>query len=588
VNGYRFDSDVGSGTDILRLVPARQRPTPAGRQETAVHQPTPEATGHATDAGLGRALLRRAGEDGPALLHGDRVWSYRELVGEGRRRAALFASLHDPRRPPHVGLLLDNDPEYLLWLCAAAISGTVVVGINSTYRGEQLAQLVDHTDCEVLVTTSRLAGLLDDAAHGVPAGRILVIDDPAYPAALERTTPAGDAGPTAAPRDDDLFLLIFTSGSTGLPKAVRCTQGRIGRTGSHVAAVAELGPNDVIYAPLPFFHAASLFTGWSAAVHAGIPIATRSRFSASATMDDVRRFGATVITYTGKVLNFILAVPDHPDDAEVPLRLAIGNEASEHDIREFARRFDCRVRDSYGSTEGVIIIRRDPSMPTGALGTAAPSVRVLDPDTGRERPRAVIGDDGKVANLDEAVGEIVDTEPSSGFEGYYRNEAATRERFRDGAYWSGDLAYRDAEGWLYFAGRSNDWLRVDGENFAAGPVEAILSRHPAVRSVAVYAVPDDAVGDRVMAAVALRAGATVEPAEWDRFLDSQPDLGPKWVPAFVRVADELPTSASMKIDKRALRRDAWRCDGVLWRPARGEGLRPLTDDDRRRLDPLLG
>ena len=114
---------------------------------------------------------------------------------------------------------------------------------------------------------------------------------------------------------------------------MRCTQGRIGRTGAHVAGIAELTADDVVYAPLPFFHAASLFTGWASAVHAGIPISTRKRFSASGTVPDIRAFGATFLTYTGKVLNYILSVPEAPDDATVPLRLAIGNEASEHDIK---------------------------------------------------------------------------------------------------------------------------------------------------------------------------------------------------------------------------------------------------------------
>ncbi|MCB1018158.1 MAG: AMP-binding protein, partial [Acidimicrobiales bacterium] len=393
---------------------------------------------------FGRLLADRADDDGVALLHGDRSWTYRELVAEGRRRAALFADRCDPDRPPHVGVLLDNVPDYLFWLVAGALSGGVVVGINSTYRGEPLAQLIDHTDCQVLVTSSDLSVLLDAAPHDVPAERLLVVDEPAYADALAAVGPGTPTGPV--PDDDDLYLLIFTSGSTGLPKAVRCTQGRIGRTGAHVAGIAAHTVDDVVYAPLPFFHAASLFTGWAGAVHAGIPIATRTRFSASGTVPDLRRFGATLLTYTGKVLNYVLAVPEAPGDAALPLRLAIGNEASEADIREFARRFDCQVRDSYGSTEGVIIIRRDASMPAGALGAAADTVQVLDPGTGAECPPAVFDGDGRVTNLDEAVGEIVETEPTSGFEGYYRNEAATEERFRDGAYWSGDLAYRDADG----------------------------------------------------------------------------------------------------------------------------------------------
>jgi fatty-acyl-CoA synthase len=531
-------------------------------------------------------LLRRAGDDAPALLFEDRSWSYRQLVDEGRRRAALFAELHDAGRPPHVGVLLHNVPDYLFWLAAGALSGTVIVGINSTYRGAQLAQLIEHTDCEVLVTSTDLVGLLAGAPRSIPDDRVLVVDDPGYASRLA-VAPEGTVPPTIVV-EDDLFLLIFTSGSTGLPKAVRCTQGRLARTGAHVATIAELTADDVVYSPLPFFHSSSLFTGWASTLSAGIPIATRSRFSASNTLGDIRRFGATMMTYTGKVLNYILAVPEAPDDADNPLRLAVGNEASVADIDEFARRFGCHVRDSYGATEGVIIIRRDPAMPAGALGQADESVKVIDPDTRRECPPARFDTAGRVLNPEEAIGEIVETSPSGGFEGYYKNDAATTARFANGWYWSGDLAYRDAEGWLYFAGRSNDWLRVDGENFAAAPVEAIVGRHQDVRTVAVYAVPDDPVGDRVMVAIELRDGAGFDPAEFDAFLGSQPDLGPKWVPSFVLVAGELPKLASMKLDKTALRRQAWRAgDAVYWRPTRGEGLRPLTGDDRRSLDHLL-
>jgi len=533
---------------------------------------------------IAHVLRARAEDDGAAFLFGDSGWTYREFTEEASRRAALFDDLRDPDRPPHIGVLLDNVPDYLLWLGAAVLSGTVVVGINSTYRGDQLGLLIRHTDCQVLVTDRASHSLLDGVDSGVPKDRVLVIDSDEY---SSRVAAQPTDLPTRSVQDDDLLLLIFTSGSTGSPKAVRCTQGRLARTGAHVANVAALGAGDVIYSPLPFFHSSSLFTGWSSALTAGIPIATRPRFSASNTLPDIRRFGVTMLTYTGKVLNYILATPEQPDDNDSPLRLAMGNEASTRDIREFARRFGCTVRDSYGSTEGIIIIRRDPSMPESALGTSDPTVKVMDPETGDECPPVAFGPDGHPTNLDQAVGEIVETAPTAGFEGYYKNDDATQTRFRGGWYWSGDLAYRDADGWLYFAGRSNEWLRVDGENFAAAPVEAIIARHPDVRSVAVFAVPDDPVGDRVMVALELRGSVEFDAAAFDAFLREQSDLGTKWTPSFVRVTPELPKLASMKIDKQRLRREAWRVASVFWRPAKGAALHPLGDDDRARLEPLL-
>ena len=533
-------------------------------------------------------LLERADDDHPALLFEDRSWTYRQLVDEGRRRMGVQAQFafrsREDGRPLHVGILMDNSPEYVFWLAAAALSGSVLVGINSTYRGDQLGQLISHTDCDVVVTSTGHLPLLEGLDDVVHPDRLLVVDGSEYRTEVERMEPK----PPRPATDDDLFLLIFTSGSTGMPKAVRCTQGRFARTAAHVANLTQVTPGeDVVYCPLPFFHSASLFSGWAGALSGAVPIATRARFSASGTLPDLRRHGATVLTYTGKVLNYILSVPESPEDTDTRLRLALGNEASLSDIREFARRFGCTVRDSYGSTEGMIIIRRDPSMPDAALGAAADTVKIIDPDTLSECPPVRIGADGRLANLEEAVGEIVETAPPAGFEGYYKNPVATTTRFRNGWYWSGDLGYRDPEGWFYFAGRSNEWLRVDGENFAAAPVEAIVSRHRSVRSVAVYAVPDDPVGDRVMVALELERGSSFDPVAFDEFLAAQPDLGPKWVPAFVRTTAELPKLASMKIDKTTLRRAAWAADDVYWRPAKGESLRPLGMADRGRLDPLL-
>jgi fatty-acyl-CoA synthase len=118
-------------------------------------------------------------------------------------------------------------------------------------------------------------------------------------------------------------------------------------------------------------------------------------------------------------------------------------------------------------------------------------------------------------------------------------------------YWSGDLAYRDAEGWVYYAGRTADWLRVDGENLAAAPLERILLRHPAVSEAAVYAVPDPHAGDQLVAA--LVTTTAIAPHEWEAFLAAQSDLGTKAWPRFVRIVDGLPRTATNKVLKRDLR-----------------------------------
>ena len=213
----------------------------------------------------------------------------------------------------------------------------------------------------------------------------------------------------------------------------------------------------------------------------------------------------------GKPLSYILDTPELPDDADNPLRRVFGNEAAEADVARFAARFGCAVQDAYGSTEGGASVQRTPDTPRGALGRALPGTMVVDPDTGEECPRAVFDDEGRLLNAEEAIGEMVNPTGGAGFEGYWRNAEAEAARVRNGWYWTGDLAYRDEDDFFYFGGRDYDWLRVDGENFAAAPVEEVLQRHPDVVLASVYAVPDTVVGDQVMAALLLGEGREFDP-----------------------------------------------------------------------------
>ena len=334
---------------------------------------------------------------------------------------------------------------------------------------------------------------------------------------------------------------------------------------------------------MPLFHSNAVMAGWALAVASGATMGLAKKFSATHFLDDVREYGATYANYVGKPLSYVLATPARAQDAENPLRLVFGNEANERDIAAFASRFACEVVDSYSSTENAVIVQRLPGMPPGSLGRGLPGVEVLSSDTGERVPDAVFDSTGALLNGDEAVGELVNTSGAGAFAGYYNNEAADLERMRGGMYWSGDLAYRDASGWLYFAGRTADWLRVDGENLAAAPIERILMRHASIAQAAVYAVPDDSVGDQVMAALWLapeaasssqdapRAGLT--PEEFETFLAAQDDLSGKAWPRFVRLLDELPQTATHKILKRELARGG--ASAATWvRAERGTSYSP--------------
>jgi fatty-acyl-CoA synthase len=549
------------------------------------------------------ALLRRnmsdaAIRDRPAVKFGERVWTHGEYVEEASRWAQLFLARAPADRPLHVGVLLDNTPDYLFALGGAALAGAAVVGLNHTRRDEHLLRDITHTHVGMLVTEPRHEALLEPIARRLPTEPDNVLVSTRFVDADDPVTglgkPLDDAlaavsgeDPGIEPDPDTLWALIFTSGTSAAPKAVVCTQRRFLVTGNRMGMIMELGPDDVGYVCMPLFHSNALMVGWAPSIVYGAAVGLARKFSASRWLADVRRYGATYFNYTGKPLAYLLATTERSDDADNPLRVAFGNEGSPEVVEAFSHRFAVEVIDAYGATEGGVAVDRDAEERAGALGKVAPAVKVVD-DDGSERPRARFDEEGRLVNADECVGEIVNTAGAGPFEGYYNNPEANERTLRFGWYWTGDLGYLDEDDYLYFAGRNADWLRVDGENFPAAPIEAALAQHPDVVLASVYGVPDDQAGDQVMAGLVLRDGASFHPAEFASWVDTRDDVGPKWRPRYIRILHDPPTTGTNKIVKRALVHQKWRSDRVgddrIYVRARGDaGYRPFTAEDERAL-----
>ncbi len=518
---------------------------------------------------VAQLLLERADDDHTGLRSGDASWTWRQVAEESANRASWMGLVRGDG-PFHIGVLLENVPEYLFLLGGAALAGATVVGINPTRRGSELAADIRHTDCQVIVTDEVQRGLLDGLDTGVEPGRVFVVDEPGF------TAEVGRAGlfPARLPSPHELYLLLFTSGSTGAPKAVRVSQGRLADAGLTMAKGAGFTAADVLYCAMPLFHGNALNTCVVPAMASGATLVLRRRFSASGFLPDVRRYGVTYFNYVGRALAYILATEPRPDDGENSLRFGFGTDASPSDISAFKRRFGCPIVEGYGSSEGAISMSRVPGTPRQAIGMPPPGteVAIVDAVTGRECPAARLDAGGRLLNASEAIGEIVSRNGARRFEGYYANAEADAERTRGGWFWSGDLGYRDEAGFFYFAGRPADWLRVDGENFAAAPLERILARLAGVVTACVYPVPDPRTGDQVMATLEWAAEEPFDPVAFTQFLAAQEDLGTKWAPRFVRLVRRIPLTGTNKVDKRPLRRQAWITDDpVWWRPPAGAG-----------------
>lgn len=526
----------------------------------------------------------RANDDKVGLVFEDRSWTWREVIAEACVRAEALAEIVPlpEGRQRHLGVLLENVPDYVFWLLAGALNGTAVIGLNASRSATELAADIRNADIDVIITEERLRHLVGDVSDAI-GHPVLTIDGDGYAPWLAAHSGAGLPDATIA--GTDIALLLFSSGTTGTPKAVIVGQERLGTLVTKVVDRISLRRDSITYLCMPLFHGNAIIMNLAPALVIGATVTLARKFSATRFADDIHRYGITYLNYVGRALSYVLNHPADPRDADSTLELAYGTEASEADIRRFGERFGCVVVEGYGLTEGVFRIGRTPDTPPGSLGRPqeGTDVRVMDENTGEECPRAEFTADGRLANP-EAVGQMVAVGLAHLFEGYYHNPEAVADRVRGADFWSGDLGYRDADGWFYFAGRSSDWIRVDGENFASAQVERVLQRAPGVLSAPTFAIADPRTGDLVMCAVEMETGATFDVDAFAAFLGEQPDMGAKWWPAFIRVADKLPLTGSGKMDKAPLRRAAWQSDDdVYMRIGRTPEYRLMSDEDKATL-----
>ncbi|RUP41309.1 MAG: acyl-CoA synthetase [Gordonia sp. (in: high G+C Gram-positive bacteria)] len=468
------------------------------------------------------------------LACGDTTVSWRDHLRDASARGAAIRGLLDPARPLHVGVALPNSIEYCALLAAAVLEGFVVVGLNTTRRGEALARDVATADCQLILVDDSTADLFDGLDLPAP---ILDINGARW-TELVAAQPIPDEVVVPRRDPDDLVMLIFTSGTTGSPKAVRCSHRKFAAPGVMLAQRFGMGPTDVVYLSMPLFHSNATIAGWAVALAARASVALRPSFSARGFIADLHRYRVTYANYVGKPLHYVLAVPPADEDADCSLRIMYGNEASAADRAAFAQRFGCTVIDGFGSTESGVAISRTPDTPADALGPLVAPVAVVDPETLEPLPPG-------------EVGEIVNTSGPGLFDGYYGDDEATAERLRGGVYRTGDLGWVGDDGYIRFAGRLGDWARVDGENLGTAPIEAILLRHPAIAQAAVYGVPVE-IGDELWAAL-VAPGLT--PDDLTDFLAAQSDLGPKQWPSHIRLVESLPQTATFKTVRSSLREE---------------------------------
>lgn len=491
-----------------------------------------------------------------ALRFGDTVLSYEQLHQGNNRFANGFLSL-GLRPGERVALMLPNCPEALFSWWGVNRIGGVDVPINISLRGEGLAYQIAQAHCVAVVVEETLLERLLPLLEDLPSLRHVIVMGPgrlpSLPVgsaiSLHDLVSLSEATPSLRPDYRDLASIIYTSGTTGRSKGVMIGHNYWYEISSEAVRYARYTEDDVLYGGLPLFHVSARGTTVGPALLADASAVIAERFSASRMMDDCRRWECSVAKYIGGIMPILMKQPCRDDDWDNPLRLVVGAAAPVDLFDAFETRFNTRILEGYGQTEATLcLVNPIDARRPGSCGK---------PITGWD---VMIADDGDNECPPGVVGEIVarPQRPFLGTMGYDGMAEATLAMMRN--YWlhTGDLGYKDADGYFFFVDRKSQALRRRGENISSFEVEAVLDQHPAVLESCVVGVPSELGEEEVKAVVVLRKGQELDPAELVDWCRTR--LAYFAIPRYVALRHALPKTPSMRVEKHRLKAEGVTAD----------------------------
>jgi long-chain acyl-CoA synthetase len=475
---------------------------------------------------------------------GSRRFTYREFAEQVERVARLLEFL-GVRKGDRVSLLLTNSADYLISYFACFKLGAWAGPINALLKSHEIAYIVEHSEASTVITQPDLLPNLAEArSERQSLVNVLVAED-SWPWRVVSGKPRENPGePRSNVAINDEAMIIYTSGTTGKPKGVLLTHGNLLANAKQIAEWLKLTGDDRALMIMPLFHVNALMTTGLAALWAGGSIVLEPRFSASHHWKTISEHG---VTYFGSVATMLSMLnhtyPDGvPGDCDTSrLRFALCGSAPVpvEVLKSFEARFNCPVVEGYGLSESTCRSTFNPpddGRRAGSVGLPIGNeMKVFDENDRELAPRE--------------VGEIVLCGPNI-MKGYYKNEAATADAFRSGWLHTGDLGYRDEDGFFYIVDRKSDMIIRGGENIYPREIDEVLYQHPKVRDAATLGVPDPLYGEEVKAFIVLRDNCQATEQEIiDYCRENLADFKcPKTV-AFVR---DIPKGPTGKLLKREL------------------------------------
>ncbi len=572
---------------------------------------------------FGWLATQRSRRNRPFMLFENRTYTYGEVYRQSARYASLFhAARRDRLRDGRVaqgdqlaiGIYQENTPEFVFALFGAAMSGEILFGINTGFRGDTLANCIDQAHVTLLLADppryEKLEAVLP-RLKGVGPEDVLIVDGDVGEGKVRRVEEVLEASEPAQETKRrqrlDIFsplIVIYTSGTTGAPKGVPLSHLKMLGAGLITQRRIELTRKDRGYVAMPLFHANAWYLGILPVMVAGGTFVLKRRFSASAFEEDILEHGVTFMNYVGQPLHYILqalerkygsgdaveaALARHPKNR---FRIAHGNGASAVDREKVVRYLGMEhVYEAYGSTEAPISTVVMPGNPMGSVGRLNDKKVVILNEEDKPCPPGVVDAQGRLLNYEEAVGEIAKKIERDNifFDRYFNNPEASDKKFRGGHFRSGDLGHIrivDGKRYLYFNGRTDDWIRKDGENFSAENVLEYAQKHPNVELAVAYGAPCEVSDEKVMVALKLKDETSFDPkASFEWFMRQQKDAGmdPKWMPDYVRIVDDFSLTETQKIVYRSLKSENFNIERhpgmrVYFRQRGDETFLPLTQE----------
>jgi acyl-CoA synthetase (AMP-forming)/AMP-acid ligase II len=492
------------------------------------------------------ALIERQAARQPLAAYavatqGSAAIGYAELA-RGCRAVAAVLRRHGARPGDTVSVVMPNGLQTLRVLLGAMHGGLCVNPVNLLSQPDQMRYVLAHSDCRVVCVApeweERVRGLLDGIGRTV---NVIVADPDAALLPGEGEAPMPVAAP--APAAGQVALLMYTSGTTGVPKGVMLTQGNLAANAQAISAEHRLGAGDRVLAVLPLYHINAFTVTMLAPLAQGGSLAMAPRFSASLFWQQAAQTQCTWINVVPTMISYLLEGERPPPGQTARLRFCRSASAAlppEHH-RAFEESFGIGIIETMGLTETAAPCFSNPLDPAarklGSVGRASGC-----------RARVI---DAALAEVpDGTIGELAIRGPNVML-GYYKNEAATRASFAPGGWLrTGDLGYRDADGFFFVTGRIKELIIKGGENIAPREIDEALLQHPAVLEAAAVGVPHAHYGQEIGACVVLRAGQLCTEDELRAFCDAA--LGRYKTPGQFRFVTDLPRGPSGKVQRLKL------------------------------------